>query len=378
MFHANSWGVPYAAMMVGANQVYPAQHMGAADLLDLMESEQVTLAMGVPTIWLTIQQALEAEPSRWKLTHGMRMMVGGSAAPAAMIAAFEKYHLSIKHGWGMTELSPVGTLSWLKPEDLKQPVEEQYRKRALQGLPLPLVELRIMGEDGLMPWDGKSVGELQARGPWVTSGYYKTPASPDKITSDGWLRTGDVAAIDSSGYMRISDRTKDLIKSGGEWISSVDIENAVMAHPAVAEAAVVAVRHPKWDERPLAAVVLKPGKSVTIEELRKHLEAHFAKWQIPDDWAFVDAIPAHLDRKIFEDPAARRFQELGLEDAGLSGHGHAAHCAQIHPFRRYSRDGGTAARSVGSADCFAGFRPPVKKFPAWEVCRAAIAAQGSS
>ncbi|MGB7479205.1 MAG: long-chain fatty acid--CoA ligase [Burkholderiaceae bacterium] len=291
MFHANSWGVPYAAMMVGASQVYPAQHMGAADLLDLMESEQVTLAMGVPTIWLTIQQALEAEPGRWKLKHGMRMMVGGSAAPVAMIAAFEKFHLSIKHGWGMTELSPVGTLSWLKPEHLKQPAEEQYRIRALQGLPLPLVELRIMGEDGQMPWDGKSVGELQARGPWVTNGYYKTPPSPDKVTSDGWLRTGDVAAIDSSGYMRISDRAKDLIKSGGEWISSVDIENAVMAHPAVAEAAVVAVRHPKWDERPLAAVVLKPGKSVTIEELRKHLEAHFAKWQIPDDWAFVDAIP---------------------------------------------------------------------------------------
>ncbi|RJF96775.1 fatty-acid--CoA ligase [Noviherbaspirillum cavernae] len=291
MFHANSWGVPYAAAMVGANQVYPAQHMGAADLLDLMESEQVTLAMGVPTIWLTIQQALEAESMRWKLKKGIRMMVGGSAAPPAMIAAFEKHDLSIKHGWGMTELSPVGTLSWLKPEHATLPAEEQYGIRALQGIPLPLVELRIMGDDGPMSWDGKSVGELQARGPWVTGGYYNSPTDPDKFTPDGWLRTGDVASINPAGYMRISDRTKDLIKSGGEWISSVDIENAIMGHPAVAEAAVIAVKHPKWDERPLAAVVLKPGSEASIEELRKHLEAHFAKWQIPDDWAFIDAIP---------------------------------------------------------------------------------------
>jgi fatty-acyl-CoA synthase len=309
MFHANSWGVPYAAVMVGANQVYPGPHMGATDLLDLMESEQVTLAMGVPTIWLTIQQALEAEPTRWKLIRGMRMMVGGSAAPPAMIAAFEKHHLSIKHGWGMTELSPVGTLSWLKPQHLTAPIEEQYRIRALQGIPLPLVELRIMGEEGLMPWDGKSVGELQARGPWVTNGYYKTPTSPDKITLDGWLRTGDVACIDADGYMRISDRTKDLIKSGGEWISSVDIENVVMAHPAVAEAAVVAVHHPKWDERPLAVVVTKPGKTVTADELRAHLAGHFAKWQIPDDWAFVEAIPRTSTGKFLKTKLREDFKD---------------------------------------------------------------------
>jgi fatty-acyl-CoA synthase len=291
MFHANSWGVPYAAALVGANQVYPAQHMGAHDLLQLMEQEKITLAMGVPTIWLTIQHALEAEPNRWKLGHGMRMMVGGSAAPPAMIAAFEKFGLSVKHGWGMTEMSPVGTLAWLKAEHADLPAEEQYLVRARQGLPLPLVELRVIGEDGPQPWDGKSVGELQARGPWVTGGYYNTAPDPEKITPDGWLRTGDVASIDASGYMRIADRTKDLIKSGGEWISSVDIENAIMSHPAVAEAAVVAIKHPKWDERPLAAVVKKAGKEVTSEELRAFLGEHFAKWQIPDDWAFVDAIP---------------------------------------------------------------------------------------
>ena len=291
MFHANSWGVPYAAAMVGAGLVFPGPHLGAEDLLDQMAQEQVSLALGVPTIWMMIQQALEHEPGRWALKRGMRMMVGGSAVPQSMIAAFEKHGLSIKHGWGMTELSPVGTLSWLKPEHAALAQEQQYRIRARQGIALPLVELRIMGEAGPQPWDGASVGELQARGPWVTGGYHNTPRDPDKITDDGWLRTGDVAAIDAEGYMRISDRTKDLIKSGGEWISSVDLENAIMGHPAVAEAAVVAIRHPKWDERPLAVVVRKPGAEVTPEALRAFLAAQFPSWQCPDDYAFVDALP---------------------------------------------------------------------------------------
>ncbi len=291
MFHANSWGVPYAATMVGANLVFPGPHLAAEDLLDLMEREKVTLALGVPTIWMTIQQALDTAPGRWQLKDGMRMMVGGSAVPRAMIAAFEKHGLSIKHGWGMTELSPVGTLSWLKPEHAALPEESRYQVRARQGIALPLVELRIMGENGSQPWDGTSVGELQARGPWVTGGYHNTPRDPDKITDDGWLRTGDVATIDAEGYMRISDRTKDLIKSGGEWISSVDLENAIMGHPAVAEAAVVAIRHPKWDERPLAVVVRKPGNAVTPEELRAFLATQFPRWQCPDDFAFVEALP---------------------------------------------------------------------------------------
>ncbi|HMM54623.1 MAG TPA: long-chain fatty acid--CoA ligase [Candidatus Desulfobacillus sp.] len=291
MFHANSWGVPYAATMVGANLVFPGPHLGAEDLLDQMEQEQVTLALGVPTIWMTIQQALDAAPSRWRLRRGMRMMVGGAAVPQAMIAAFERYGLSIKHGWGMTELSPVGTLSWLKPEHDGLAPDGQHQVRARQGLALPLVELRIMGEGGPQPWDGASMGELQARGPWVTGGYHNQPDDPDKVTADGWLRTGDVACIDGEGYMRICDRTKDLIKSGGEWISSVDLENAIMGHPAVAEAAVVAIRHEKWGERPLCVVVAKPGASVTAEELARFIEPHFAPWQIPDDYAFVDALP---------------------------------------------------------------------------------------
>ena len=311
MFHANSWGVPYAAAMAGAGLVFPGPHLGAEDLLEQMAQEQVSLALGVPTIWMMIQQALEHEPGRWALKRGMRMMVGGSAVPQSMIAAFEKHGLSIKHGWGMTELSPVGTLSWLKPEHAALAQEQQYRIRARQGIALPLVELRIMGEAGPQPWDGASVGELQARGPWVTGGYHNTPRDPDKITDDGWLRTGDVAAIDAEGYMRISDRTKDLIKSGGEWISSVDLENAIMGHPAVAEAAVVAIRHPKWDERPLAVVVRKPGAEVTPEALRAFLAGHFANWQIPDDFAFVEVLPRTSTGKFMKTRLRDDFKEWG-------------------------------------------------------------------
>ena len=291
MFHVNAWGVPFAAAMTGAKLVFPGPRLGAEDVLDLMQREEVTLALGVPTVWMAIQQALDREPTRWKLRRGMRMMVGGSAAPPSLIAAFEKHGLKIIHGWGMTELCPVGTLSWLKPEHSELPPERQFEIRARQGLPIPLMELRIQAESGVQPWDGCSAGELQVRGPIVTAGYHNLPADPEKITEDGWFRTGDVAAIDPEGYMRISDRTKDLIKSGGEWISSVDLENAIMGHPAVAEAAVVAIRHPKWDERPLAVVVKRPGREVTPEELRAFIAPRFAKWQIPDDFEFVDALP---------------------------------------------------------------------------------------
>ena len=291
MFHVNAWGVPFAAAMIGAKLAFPGPRLGAEDLLDIMQAENVTLALGVPTIWMAIQQALDREPERWKLRRGTRMMVGGSAAPPSLIAAFERHGLKIIHGWGMTELCPVGTLAWLKPEHAELPIERQYEIRARQGLPIPLMELRIQGESGPRPWDGRSVGELQVRGPIVTAGYHNLPPDPEKVTADGWFRTGDVATIDPEGYMRISDRTKDLIKSGGEWISSVDLENAIMGHPAVAEAAVVAIKHPKWDERPLAVVVKRPGRDVTPEELRAFLVPRFAKWQIPDDYAFVDALP---------------------------------------------------------------------------------------
>ncbi len=292
MFHVNAWGVPFAAAMVGCNLSFPGSHMGAEDLLDLMQQEQVTLALGVPTIWMAIQQALDREPTRWKLGRGTRMMVGGSAAAPALISALDQHGLVVMHGWGMTELCPVGTLSWLKPKHTTLPADEQVLVRARQGLPIPLIELRILSEDGRpLPWNGAAVGELQVRGPIVTGGYHNVPSDPDKVTADGWFRTGDVAAIDADGYMRIADRSKDLIKSGGEWISSVDLENAIMGHPAVAEAAVIAVKHPRWDERPLAAVVKRPGQEVSVEELRAFLATRFAKWQIPDDIAFIDAVP---------------------------------------------------------------------------------------
>ena len=215
MFHVNAWGVPFAAAMVGCSLSMPGQYLGPEDLLDIMESEQVSLALGVPTIWMAILQTLDKQPGRWKLRRGMRMMVGGAAAAPSLIAGLERHGLSIKHGWGMTELTPVGTLCWLKPEHMSLPAEQQYEIRARQGLPIPLMELRTMGENGPQPWDGKSVGELQIRGPIVTAGYHNQLAGPDKLTDDGWFRTGDVASIDTEGYMRITDRSKDLIKSGG-------------------------------------------------------------------------------------------------------------------------------------------------------------------
>ena len=309
MFHVNAWGIPFAAAMVGCSLSMPGQHLGAEDLLEIMEDEQISLALGVPTVWMSILQTLDAQPERWRLRRGMRMMVGGSAAAPSLIAGLERHGLSIKHGWGMTELTPVGTLSWLKPEHARLPADQQYAIRARQGLPIPLMELRVMGAHGPQPWDGQSVGELQVHGPIVTAGYHNQPSDADKLTDDGWFRTGDVAAIDAEGYMRISDRTKDLIKSGGEWISSVDLENAIMGHPAVAEAAVIAVRHPKWDERPLAVVVRCAGEEVTGDQLRRFIAPRFPKWQLPDDFAFVDALPRTSTGKFLKTALRERFKD---------------------------------------------------------------------
>jgi fatty-acyl-CoA synthase len=292
MFHANAWAMPFAAVMLGAKQVFPGPHMAGEDLLDLMESERITMSLGVPTVWMMVLQALQSGKRSWNLVQGMRMTVGGAAVPRSLIEAFDQYQLNIRQGWGMTETSPLGSITSIKPNLVDAPAETLYNIRARAGLPVPLVELRIVGDEGrVQPWDGVATGELQCRGPWVAGGYHRQPTDPEKFTADGWLRTGDVATIDAEGYLRIADRTKDLIKSGGEWISSVDLENAIMGHPAVAEAAVIAVKHPKWDERPLAVVVKKPGKEVAPEELRDLLLRHFAKWQVPDDFAFVEALP---------------------------------------------------------------------------------------
>jgi fatty-acyl-CoA synthase len=293
MFHANAWGYPYVATMLGAKHVYPGTCLDPESLLEDFEQERVTWTAGVPTIWLGILQLLDENPGRWDLTHLKGMLVGGSAAPRAMIAGFKQRHgLVVAHGWGMTETSPVATGALLPGSLAEADEETQLDYVAMQGLPLPLVELRardVLGNE--VPWDGSTMGELEVRGPWVASSYYKAPEQADCWTEDGWFRTGDIVSIDPRGFICIQDRTKDVIKSGGEWISSVALENQLMAHDAVAEAAVIAIPDPKWQERPLAVVVLKAGRPATAEELRDFLAPHFAKWWLPDRFEFVDEIP---------------------------------------------------------------------------------------
>lgn len=304
MFHVNGWGLPFTATMVGCKQVLPGPHLDPESLLDLYVQEGVTLSAGVPTIWLGILHALETEPDRWKLG-AIRMVVGGSAAPESMIRGFDRHGLRVVHAWGMTEMTPLGTVSWLKRSLEELSEDQRYAYRAKQGLPVPFVETRIMGQMGPVPWDGEAMGELEVRGPWVASGYYQAPELTSKWSDDGWFRTGDVATIDHEGYVKITDRTKDLVKSGGEWISSVDLENALMGHPAVAEAAVIAAKHPKWDERPVAVVVVRDGASVTAEELRAFLEPKFAKFWLPDEFVFTDQVPR---------TAAGKFQKSTLRE----------------------------------------------------------------
>jgi fatty-acyl-CoA synthase len=308
MFHANSWGIPYGAVMLGAKLVFPGPHLHPEDLLDLMQLEPPTFTLGVPTIWLSMIQLYEAHPGRWRFPTALRSLVGGAAVPEALIRAFARHGVSIAQGWGMTETSPVCSLFYEKPELIGRISEDEwFRRRAMAGVIAPLVDLRIVADSGEAPWDGETVGEIQVSGPFITGSYHAGGPDPDKFTGDGWLRTGDVGSVDPHGYLRISDRTKDLIKSGGEWISSVDLENAIMGHPAVAEAAVIAVPHPKWSERPLACVVLKPGATVDADALRAHLAPHFAKWQLPDAFEFIDAIPRTSTGKFWKARLRERF-----------------------------------------------------------------------
>jgi fatty-acyl-CoA synthase len=292
MYHAAAWGLPYDAVATGAKIVLPGPHLDPASLLDLMAQERVTVAGGVPTIWIGILALLDQEPKRWDLGAMRTMAIGGSAAPPALIDGFLTRHgLLVTHAWGMSELNPVGTLARLKRHHVDADDAKKLAIRSTQGYPLPFVEQRHVSDTGeVLPWDGETMGELEVRGPWVASSYFSDEGR-DRFTKDGWFKTGDVVTIDSEGYLRITDRSKDVIKSGGEWISSVALENALMAHPAVLEAAVFAGRHAKWDERPLAAVVLKPGQSVKQEELAAHLERHFAKYWLPDAYLFVPQIP---------------------------------------------------------------------------------------
>jgi fatty-acyl-CoA synthase len=291
MFHANAWGLPFACAMAGADIVLPGPRLDAVSVLDLLAAERVTMTAGVPTVWMAVLSALDAEPKRWDLSALRTMVVGGSAVPASMIEGFDAHGLTILQAWGMTEMSPLGTACHLPSDLAEAPPMERTGYRARQGIPVPFVEIRARGDQGEeIAWDDSGMGELEVRGPWVAAAYHGGDGA-DKFTDDGWFRTGDVVAIDRRGCIRICDRSKDLIKSGGEWISSVDLENALMGHPAVAEAAVVAVPDQRWGERPLAVVVLREGADADPEELRGHLAHNFAKWQLPDRFEYVDAIP---------------------------------------------------------------------------------------
>ena len=308
MFHVNAWGLPFAGVMFGGKLVFPGKNPQAADVVELIRGEEVTFAAGVPTIWMMVDQYLQEHGG--DLGVMQRVACGGSAVPAALMRAFdERYGVPIVQLWGMTELSPLGTVSRLKRSMRDASAEEKYAARLKAGIPVPGIEMRIEGPDGeILPNDGESVGELVVRGPWVISNYFKMEGSGKSFTPDGWFKTGDVAALDADGYMRIADRVKDLIKSGGEWISSVDMENALMAHPAVAEAAVVARPDPKWDERPVAFLVPRPGREGELapDAVQTFLGSNgdFAKWQIPyaDDIHLIDAIPrtsvGKFDKKV--------------------------------------------------------------------------------
>ena len=292
MFHVLAWGTPFAATMLGMKQVFPGPHLTPPDLAGLLQSERVTLTAGVPTLWLGLLGLLDKE--HYDLSQLRGMIVGGAAAPRSMIEAYEQRHgLHVMHAWGMTEMSPLGTVSRLKSYQADLPEAERFALRAKQGTPVPGVEIRAIDENAQpVPWDGKTLGELQVRGPWIISSYYKDDRSADSFV-DGWFRTGDVVVIDPEGFVQIVDRTKDLVKSGGEWISSQDLENAIMAHPKVLEAAVIAVPHPKWQERPLACVVAKPDfkGELTKAEIYDHLRPLFPSMYLPDDIVFIDSVP---------------------------------------------------------------------------------------
>ncbi|MEQ9561396.1 MAG: 3-(methylthio)propionyl-CoA ligase [Woeseiaceae bacterium] len=320
LFHVNAWGIPYAAPMVGAKLVFPGPKMGDGETLcALMENESVTLSLGVPTVWMALLQYCEKAGKR--LEKLQRTIIGGAAVPESMIRAFRDRHDVVAHqGWGMTEMSPLGTFNSLKAgmEDLSP--EEILRIRTKAGRGLYGVEMRIVDDEQReLPWDGESFGALQVRGPWICSDYYKLDGAAGSHTADGWFDTGDVSTIDPEGFMAITDRTKDVIKSGGEWISSIEIENVAMGHPSVAEAAVIGVPHPKWSERPLLVVIKAEGKDLTRDDMLAWFDNKIAKWWTPDDVVFVDAIPHTATGKIRKIDLRRQFVDHQLPAESQAG-----------------------------------------------------------
>ncbi len=310
MFHVNAWGMPYSAAMVGAKLVMPGPAMDGKSIYELMESEKVTFAAGVPTVWQMLLNYVGQ--NNLKFSSLKRTVIGGSACPPAMITAFrEKYGVDVLHAWGMTEMSPLGTLCTLKEKHKSLSEAERNAIRMKQGRAIYGVDLKIVGADGTeQPWDGATYGDLYVTGPWILASYFKNEGG-DPL-EDGWFPTGDVATIDADGFMQITDRSKDVIKSGGEWISSIDVENTAMGHPAVAMAACIGMPHPKWDERPIVAVALKPGAEVSREELLKFFEGKMAKWQIPDDVVFVDSIPIGATGKMLKTKLREQLRDYKL------------------------------------------------------------------
>ncbi|HSW17835.1 MAG TPA: 3-(methylthio)propionyl-CoA ligase [Ramlibacter sp.] len=302
MFHVNAWGIPYSAALTGCKLVFPGAAMDGKSIYELIETEKVTYAAGVPTVWQMLLGHMA--PGKLRFSTLKRTVIGGSACPPAMINAFQdQYGVEVLHAWGMTEMSPLGTLCTLKNKHLALPPEEQMKIRLKQGRSIFGVDMRIVSDEGAeLPWDGKTFGDLQVRGPWIVANYFKGEGG-DPLVHEGdgvWFPTGDVGTIDPDGYLQITDRSKDVIKSGGEWISSIEVENIAMGHPAVQMAACIGMKHPKWDERPVLVVVKRPGAEVTRDELIAFYQGKTAKWQIPDDVVFVDAIPLGATGKMLK------------------------------------------------------------------------------
>jgi 3-(methylthio)propionyl---CoA ligase len=311
MFHVNAWGLPYSCALTGAKMVFPGQHLDGKSLHDLFEAEGVTMSAGVPTVWLGLLTYMKERNLRFSTLKSV--VIGGSACPPAMIRTFQdEYGVQVLHAWGMTEMSPLGTAGTLKAKQARLPKEEREAIQRKQGRAIFGVDFRIVDENGSeLPWDGKAFGDLQVRGPWVIKSYFKGEGG-DPLRM-GWFPTGDVCTIDPDGYIQITDRSKDVIKSGGEWISSIDLENIAVAHPAIAEAAVIGVHHPKWDERPIVVAVKKPGQEISKDELLRFYEGKIAKWWMPDDVVFVNELPHTATGKLSKLTLRQQFKDYRLD-----------------------------------------------------------------